>query len=85
MMECYKSFEELVELNLPKDSKVQSTGIVKSEDTGSVFLQVCYEVSDEYQKKNELWYKNRLMHIRLFKGENDQGLPISSCANRMEE
>jgi hypothetical protein len=47
-------------------------------------LIVEHEVTEEYQQQNELWHRDRILWIRLFKGAEDEYLPITSYANRKD-
>lgn len=72
----YFAFMDLVDSNLPKGSVI--TGIALKEKLGSTYLEVRHSVPDELVKQNDLWHKNRILDIRLIKGEKDKGLPITS-------
>lgn len=78
MLNLYKNFESLISLNLPKNSTVVSTNL--KEQRGSIYVEVHYTVSKEYQIEHELWTDKRILEIRLIKGEADEGLPVLSCA-----
>lgn len=79
----YKTFEELIKLNLC-DENATITGCELGEKFGSQFLFVNYTVTDEFTAENDLYYKDRTLEILLKRGENYEGLPISSYANRKE-
>jgi hypothetical protein len=82
MSNDYKVFEELIRMNLPEGSTIQN---IKTQETrGSIYLIVEHEVTEEYKQQNELCYKDRILCIRLFKGENDEYLPITSYVNRKD-
>lgn len=80
MLENYQIFEDLINLNLC-DNNATITGCKLGEHFGSTVLKVFYTVSDEYAKKEELNYKERIMEIVLRRGPQNQGLPVCSYAN----
>lgn len=80
MMQIYKDFDKLITTNLPEGSAI--IRIAMNERFGSHCVDVHHVVSEEYQKANDLWSRRRILSIRLIKGEHDEGLPISSFADR---
>ena len=78
--ESTANLEELIEFFLPKDSDV--TNVNLSSRFGSLFADVHFTVTEEYRVANNLEYANRVMQIRLIKGEDDKGLPIGGFADR---
>lgn len=75
------SFEnfKLISEEIPAGSKILNSEIVNQFD--SVFVRVEYEISEEYQKTNDLIYKNRYLYILLVAGANYEGSAILSYAN----
>lgn len=80
MMKIHSDFEKLIALNLPKDSAIIKRIGVKQVN-GSTFLEVHHIITEEYRSEHDLTYRERVMQIRIVKGENDYGLPISSFAD----
>ena len=70
------NLDELVKFYLPQDSTVTSVNI--TERFGSIFAEVHHTVSNSYKEEHSLSYSNRILAIRLIKGEGDKGLAISS-------
>lgn len=65
--------------NLPKGSII--TYIKLKEKYSSLFALVGYKTTEEYKKEHELLYDNRILQIRLIKGEQDLSkLSITSYA-----
>ena len=79
MMKIYEDFEKLITYNVPKDSTITSTGT--KQVNGSTFLVVHYTIATEHQAEYDLTYNQRILQIRIIKGEQDQGLPIISFAD----
>ena len=79
MMATYNDFEKLISHNIPTDSTVTSVKLMVAR--GSTFIRVHHTITDEYREENELVYSKRILEIRIIKGEQDNGLPISSFAD----
>lgn len=71
--------ENLINSNIPKGSKITGTSIKSL--FGSTFLEIHHTVTEEYQTEYGLTYTKRILHIRLIKGEHDEGLPVTSFAD----
>jgi len=80
MGENYRTFEDLISFNLcDKDATI--TGCKLFARDGLTSIIVTYAVSDEFARKENLRYRNRIMEIVLQRGETFEGLPIMSYAN----
>ena len=76
--ENLKVIEE-IKGHIPAGSKIINSKIV--ENFNSLFVRVDYELSEEYQKKNNLWYRERSLDILLIPSDEYEGGAITSCAN----
>lgn len=72
--------DDAMDLNFPHGSKITKI-YTQVDDNNSMWACIEHEVSEEHAVENELWYKHRILYIRIGKGENDQRSPIYSCAN----
>jgi len=67
--------QNLINSNIPEGSTVTSATTV--ELSGSTFLDVRYTITEEYQARHDLTFRNRILRIRVI---GDHGLPITSFA-----
>jgi len=77
--ESNANLDELIKFYLPQDSTVTSVNL--TERFGSLFAEVHHTVTDAHKEEYNLSYSNRILSIRLIKGEDDKGAPISSFAD----
>lgn len=48
---------------------------------GSVWVKIEHTIPLQYAIENELWYQHRILELRIIKGKNDEGSPITSYAD----
>ena len=77
--ESSANLDELIKFYLPQDSTV--TSVTLANRFGSTFAEVHHTVTDAHKEEHNLSYSNRILSIRIIKGENDEGLAISSFAD----
>jgi hypothetical protein len=68
--------EHFINSNIPEGSSVTSVNLYEYLD--SIYVQVHFTVSANHADEHELWNRNRILQVRLLKGENDKGPSITS-------
>ena len=71
--------QNLINSHLPEGSTV--TSATTTTLSGSTFLDIRFTVNEEFQTQFELSNPNRVLRIRVIKGEEDYGMPISGFAD----